>query len=332
MPVLSSSEWDSFLTGYPEAHLLQSGAWGELKSAFDWTPVRIQFGQSGAQVLFRRLPLGFSVAYVPKGPVGDCQAWESLWPELDRVCRQRRAVFLLVEPDASEPLDNDLQAAMQKFGQAAPPIQPRRTVLVDLSGTEEQVLERMKQKTRYNIHLAERKGVVVKQVNDLLGFNTLMKVTGARDGFEVHSLEYYQCVFDLFSPHERCAMLVAEYEGRPLAGLMVFYRGDRAWYFYGASSDEERNRMPSYLLQWEAMRWARRHGCREYDLWGIPDEDEAVLEAHFTDRSDGLWGVYRFKRGFGGRLDRSAGAWQRVYNPLLYRLYQWRMKKRNPGG
>jgi len=79
------------------------------------------------------------------------------------------------------------------------------------------------------------------------------------------------------------------------------------------------------------MRWARQHGCSEYDLWGIPDEEEAVLEAHFTDRSDGLWGVYRFKRGFGGKMDRSVGAWQRVYNPLLFRLYQWRMKNRTAG-
>ena len=113
---------------------------------------------------------------------------------------------------------------------------------------------------------------------------------------------------------------------------MVFYQGWRAWYFYGASSDEERNRMPAYLLQWEAMRWARLHGCREYDLWGVPDEDESVLEANFTGRSDGLWGVYRFKRGFGGKLARSVGAWRRVYNPALYRLYQWRMKNNTQSG
>ena len=329
MPVLLPSEWDSFLTRYPEAHILQTSAWGQLKSAFNWTPVYIRTGQAGAQVLFRRLPLGFSVAYVPKGPLGE--DWESLWPELDRMCRSYHAIFLLVEPDASEPLSDATQLIMRKFGLEAAPIQPRRTVLVDLSGTEEQVLERMKQKTRYNIHLAERKGVVVNQVTDLEKFCALMKVTGARDGFEVHSPEYYRRAFDLFSADQRCALLIAEFEGRPLAGLMVFYLGRRAWYFYGASNDEERNRMPAYLLQWEAMRWARQHGCSEYDLWGIPDEEEAVLEAHFTDRSDGLWGVYRFKRGFGGKMDRSVGAWQRVYNPLLFRLYQWRMKNRTAG-
>jgi len=329
MPVLSVSEWDSFLARYPEAHILQTSAWGQLKSAFNWTPVCIQAGQAGAQVLFRRLPLGFSVAYVAKGPVGI--EWGNLWPELDKVCRRRGAIFLLVEPDASEPLSQELQQTMQGLGMAAFPIQPRRTILVDLSGTEEQVLERMKQKTRYNIHLAERRGVVVNQEDDLDKFYSLMKVTGERDGFEVHSREYYRRAYSLFSSVGRCALLIAEYEGRPLAGLIVFYQGRRAWYLYGASNDEERNRMPAYLLQWEAMRWARQHGCDEYDLWGVPDEEEAVLEAHFTDRSEGLWGVYRFKRGFGGRLERSAGAWQRVYNPLLYRLYQWRMKNRTPG-
>jgi lipid II:glycine glycyltransferase (peptidoglycan interpeptide bridge formation enzyme) len=100
---------------------------------------------------------------------------------------------------------------------------------------------------------------------------------------------------------------------------------------YGASSDVERNRMPTYLLQWAAMRWARDRGCTSYDLWGLPDEDEDVLEANFTERSDGLWGVYRFKRGFGGQVMRAAAAWEKVYQPLLYQLYVWRTGK-GPAG
>jgi lipid II:glycine glycyltransferase (peptidoglycan interpeptide bridge formation enzyme) len=115
--------------------------------------------------------------------------------------------------------------------------------------------------------------------------------------------------------------LLAEHEGRLLAGLVVFGQGDTACYMYGASADEGRYLMPNYLLQWEAMLWARERGCRLYDLWGIPDEDAATLEAHFTERSDGLWGVYRFKRGFGGRVVRAAGAWDLVYAPLRYQLY-----------
>ncbi len=123
-------------------------------------------------------------------------------------------------------------------------------------------------------------------------------------------------------------ILTADFDGAPVAALMVFAFGERAWYFYGASSDRHREHMPTYLLQWEAMRWARQRGCLEYDLWGVPDADEAELENDFLQRSDGLWGVYRFKRGFGGSLRRSLGPWQRVYNPLLYLLYRWWVKRR----
>jgi peptidoglycan pentaglycine glycine transferase (the first glycine) len=106
-----------------------------------------------------------------------------------------------------------------------------------------------------------------------------------------------------------------------LAALMVFAYGKRSWYFYGGSANIHRERMPNYLLQWEAMRWARTQGCTEYDFWGVPDADLETLEAGFTQRTDGLWGVYRFKRGFGGELRRALGPWDRVYQPLLYRLY-----------
>jgi lipid II:glycine glycyltransferase (peptidoglycan interpeptide bridge formation enzyme) len=179
----------------------------------------------------------------------------------------------------------------------------------------------MKQKTRYNIRLAARKEVRVEISSDLETFNRLMEVTGTRDAFGVHSAAYYQKVYERFHPQGEVEILLASYEDIPLAAIMVFARGKRAWYFYGASSDSERNRMPTYLLQWEAIKWAKERGCTEYDLWGVPDADENELETGFTSRSDGLWGVYRFKRGFGGELKRSAGPWDRVYNPALYWLY-----------
>ncbi len=112
---------------------------------------------------------------------------------------------------------------------------------------------------------------------------------------------------------------------------MVFAYGSRAWYFYGASTNQHRHRMPTYLLQWEAMRWARDQGCTEYDLWGVPDEDEHTLEDQFAERSDGLWGVYRFKRGFGGNLRRALGPWDRVYQPVLYTFYRWWVERRQLG-
>jgi lipid II:glycine glycyltransferase (peptidoglycan interpeptide bridge formation enzyme) len=150
-----------------------------------------------------------------------------------------------------------------------------------------------------------------------------MEITGGRDAFGVHSYAYYQRAYDLFHPRGKCELFVAEFEGKPLAAMMVFAHGKRAWYFYGASANEHRERMPTYLVQWEAMRWARAQGCLDYDLWGVPDADEKTLEDNFTSRNDGLWGVYRFKRGFGGRLCRSLDPWDRVYKPGLYTLYRW---------
>ncbi len=210
-------------------------------------------------------------------------------------------------------------------------IQPPRTIIVDIRGSEEDILARMKQKCRYNIRLAEKKGVTVHAWDDLDGFYKMIQVTGGRDGFGVHSLEYYRRAYELFHPTGICELLVAEFENKPLAALMVFGRGKRAWYIYGASDDEERNRMPTYLLQWEAMRWAKTHSCEEYDLWGVPDENESTLEAQFEQRNDGFWGVYRFKRGFGGELKRAAQAMDKVYNPLLYKFYLWRMAGREGG-
>ncbi|HZU86578.1 MAG TPA: peptidoglycan bridge formation glycyltransferase FemA/FemB family protein [Anaerolineaceae bacterium] len=319
MESLTTAAWEQFLTGQPGAHVLQSGAWGELKAGFGWQPLRLQGSEGGAQILLRRLPLGLTIAYLPKGPLG--ADWTSLWPVVHAECRRRRAIFLKLEPDAWQPLPEERQAQLPGFIPAAP-IQPPRTVVVSLLGSEEDWLARMKQKTRYNIRLAQKKDVTVRLCQDVDVFYQLMQVTGERDRFGVHSLEYYRRAYQLFAPSGSCALLLAEYQGRPLAGLMAFRSGARAWYFYGASGNEERERMPTYLLQFEAMRWAASHGCTEYDLWGVPDEEEEILEAQFSDRNDGLWGVYRFKRGFGGMLMRSAGAWDYVYSPLLYRLYQ----------
>jgi lipid II:glycine glycyltransferase (peptidoglycan interpeptide bridge formation enzyme) len=185
----------------------------------------------------------------------------------------------------------------------------------------------MKQKTRYNIRLAEKKEIRIIESNRVDIFNELMHATGERNAFGIHEDCYYQRAYELFKPDGLCTLLLAMYEDNPLAGLMVFKHGKRAWYLYGASNDQERNRMPTYLLQWAAMQWAKRQGCEEYDLWGIPDAPEDVLEKDFTSRNDGLWGVYRFKRGYGGEIKRTAGAWDKVYNTPLYLAYRTYMHK-----
>ncbi len=318
MAELSLSEWKDFLARFPDAHLLQTAEWGELKSAFGWQAVRLVVGDGGAQILFRRLLPGRSMAYIPKGPVG--RPDERFWLEVDHLCRAHGAIFLKVEPDAWEesptpfPLLPGFQASRHN-------IQPRRTILVDLRGEETEILARMKQKCRYNIRLAEKKGVQVRPWDDVEAFHRMMQQTGARNEFGIHSLDYYRLAYRLLHAAGLAELFVAEYEGHPLAALMVGARGRFAWYLYGASSEEERNRMPTYLLQWEAMRWARRRGAAWYDLWGVPDEDPETLEAGFERRTDGLWGVYRFKRGFGGLVRRAAVAQDKPYHSMLYHFY-----------
>jgi lipid II:glycine glycyltransferase (peptidoglycan interpeptide bridge formation enzyme) len=317
MPIVSLSDWSRFLSNHPDAHLLQTGEWGELKSAFGWKPVRLIHAEAGAQLLFRKLPLGFTIGYIPK-----VNPHESLWLEIDSACKRNHAIFLKLEPDCWQDAEpNKLRITNYELRISPHNIQPPRTIIVDIKGSEEEILARMKQKTRYNIRLAEKKGVMVRPWDDIESFHKMMLATGVRDRFGVHSREYYQRAYDLFHAKQMAELLVAEYDGKPLAAIFVARHGDRAYYLYGASTDEARNRMPTYLLQWEAIKWAKSQGCEEYDLWGVPDETEAVLEANFEKRHEGLWGVYRFKRGFGGELKRAAQAMDRVYNPPLYWAY-----------
>jgi lipid II:glycine glycyltransferase (peptidoglycan interpeptide bridge formation enzyme) len=316
MPVVSLAQWNQFLEGDPDTHLLQTGEWGELKSGFGWKPVRLVSAEAGVQILFRKLPLGFSVGYIPKANVDP-----SLWPEIDSESKQNHAIFLKLEPDSWEGANQSPFTNYQSLITSSHNIQPPRTIIVDIGGSEEKILARMKQKTRYNIRLAEKKGISVRCWDDLGSFHRMMLLTGNRDGFGVHSLEYYRRAYELLHPKQMGELLVAEYGGQPLAALFVARNGNRAFYLYGASTGEERNRMPTYLLQWEALKWAKARGSEEYDLWGVPDEDEGTLEANFETHSDGLWGVYRFKRGFGGELKRAVQAMDRVYHPLLYRAY-----------
>jgi lipid II:glycine glycyltransferase (peptidoglycan interpeptide bridge formation enzyme) len=325
MTEVTLAEWNQFLAKFPDAHLLQMGEWGELKKDFGWKPVRIISGNVGVQILFRRLLLRFTIAYMPKVASDQLSVIsEQFWREVDSVCKKNRAIFLKLEPDTwiDEFITHHSSFIISKHN-----IQPPRTITLNINASEEDILAKMKPKCRYNIRLAEKKGVTVRAWDDIAAFHEMMTVTGGRDGFGVHSKEYYQRAYELFHPKGTCELLVAEYEGKPLASLMVFANTKRAWYVYGASNNEERNRMPTYLLQWEAIRWAKAHGCEEYDLWGVPDENEETLEAQFESRHDGLWGVYRFKRGFGGQLKRAAQALDRVYNLPLYKLYVWKVGK-----
>ncbi len=258
------------------------------------------------------------MAYIPMGPIGE--NWSPLLVEIDEYCIQNRIFMLKIEPDGLDPLEVAIK--VPGINPSSQTIQPRRSIVIDLSADNETLLARMKQKTRYNIGLAAKKGVTVQAWGDLAGFHRMMETTGERDTFGIHSLSYYQQAYELFHPDGACELFAAFHDGEVLAAMMVFAAGKRAWYLYGASGNQKRHLMPAYLLQWEAMRWAIARGCTRYDLWGVPDYEEEYLEDHFNDHQAGLWGVYRFKRGFGGSLVRSAGAFDRVYQKSIYSLYQ----------
>jgi lipid II:glycine glycyltransferase (peptidoglycan interpeptide bridge formation enzyme) len=293
---------------------------------------------AGAQVLFRSVTPAFSLAYVPKAPL---VVWKNeaqvkvLLESLHYLCRSRRSIMLKIEPNV---FDRDaLRETIVSYGFTVSPypVQPPRTILVDITPGEEAILAAMKQKTRYNIRLAARKGVTIRlgTEDDLPTFYRLLQITSQRDGFGIHSLDYFRAVVELFAP-DRAALLMAEVHEDPAACLMVLVHRSTAYYLFGASGNAYRKEMPTYLLQWEAMRWAKAHGCDSYDLWGVPDADESVLEAEFETRSGdsaGLWGVYRFKRGFGGRVVRAEGAFDFVYNQPAYWAYQKWMNRSRKG-
>lgn len=348
------ADWDAFVERRADGHALQTSAWAMLKSRFGWSAGRVAVLEgnrvvAGASVLFRRLPLGLAtLAYVPKGPLID---WDNplhvsaLWEGLDALCRDRHAFALKLEPD----LVDDERRTTNDKGRLPPPnlcpssfvlrpsspIQPRRTILLDLTKTEEELLAGMNQSTRRNIRLAARRGVVVREgtPDDLPTFYSLMQTTGERDRFGIHSFDYYRAAFELFVPRGWARLFVAEVheaglEPVPAAAIMVLALGHKAWYMYGASGNEHRERKPNHALQWEAIRWAKSRGCTTYDLWGIPDEDQVALESKFQDEDSGLWGVYRFKRGFGGRVVRYVGALDRVYNTWVYRVFLFALQRR----
>lgn len=334
----SPEAWDAYLKTRQDAHVLQSARWGQLKSAFGWEAVRLVLADddrsihAGAQLLLRPLPLHLGkLAYLPMGPYcDDPETYAALWQSIHRTARQHGARFLKWEPGLYLDETNAPDPATMGFRESVQTVQPPRTVLLDINTDDDAIMGRMNQGTRRKVRQGYKKGVRFfhGERDDVEHFGELMQTTGSRNAFSVHSTDYYQMAYDLFVSHGDGALILAEHDGDLLAGLMVFAAGETTWYFYGASSDVKRNLMATYGIQWEAIQWAKAQGCRYYDLWGVPDEDEATLEAHFQERTDGLWGVYGFKRGFGGTVMRSLGTWDYVYNPPVYAAYRAALRLR----
>lgn len=324
----TAAAWDAFVLAHPRAHPLQLSAWGTLKGAFGWHTQRVALTQrdqivAGAQLLFRRLPLRLGkLAYLPFGGyVSDATQWPALWDAVKQVAKRKGAAFLKWEPGLylQDPLPD---VAQWRFKVSPQTIQPPRTIVLDISDDDEAILARMNQGTRRKIRKSLKSDIhyYEARADDVATFTRLMNTTGDRKDFGVHDPAYYRMAYELFVP-QHAALILAEHEGEPLAGVMVFAAGDTAQYLYGASSNNKRNLAAGYGVQWQAIRWAKARGCRYYDMWGVPDADAETLEAHFQERSDGLWGPYGMKRGFGGQVVRSAGAWDVVYNQVVYNAY-----------
>ena len=296
------------------------------------------------QILRNGFAARLSILYAPKGPLLD---WtnESLrnrvLNDLQSFARKQGAIFLKIDPDVvlgmgipdseENVIDDNGQVVISELKRrgweySSDQIQFKNTVLIDLHPSEEELLTRMKQKTRYNIRLAEKKNVAVR-VGTLKDLGLLYKMyaeTSVRDGFVIRDENYYKTVWELFMANGQSPVsssqlqvpfaepLIAEVDGEPVAAIFVFYFAGRAYYVYGMSRNVHREKMPTYLLQWEAIKRAKSNGCAAYDLWGAPE---------VFDESDSMWGVYRFKEGLGGKVVRTLGAWDFAPGPFWYKMY-----------
>ncbi len=352
--------WNELIASLPLPHLLQTWEWSQVKAKFGWQALPFVWlsqppegskpsGGSiaaAAMILERSIPVsGFarrmSVLYIPKGPNldwNDIPLRARVLDDLQAFARRRGAIFVKLDPDV--PLGMGVpgseDARDDSGGQAArsellrrgwifsrEQIQFRNTVLIDLTPTEDELLARMKQKTRYNVRLAQKKGVTVRagRAEDFPLLYRMYAETSVRDSFLIRGEDYYQTVWRIFdqssiinrqSSVPLSEPLIAEVDGQPVAAVSIFYFAGQAVYLFGMSRDVHREKMPNFLLQWEAMRRAKALGCKTYNLWGAPNE---------FNESDGLWGVFRFKEGLGGYVLRAIGAWDFTPSPLLYRMY-----------
>jgi len=270
-----------------------------------------------AQVLLRRLPLGLTVAYAPRGPLAVGPLAEAI-AALRRALGRHLCVAFVCDPEV--PDSDDLVRAARGAG-ARPStvyVQPRRTLLLDPHIDPETLLAQMRKKTRQYIRKAERAGVITEQTADLARFHRLLRVVGERDGFAVHSLEYFERLRDGFG--ERLHVLMARVGGDDVGALMLARLDDRAWELYGGWSGTHAEERPFYLLKWRAIQSMRLHGVSRYDMWGLTDRP--------GDTADPLAGVENFKLGFGGAVVTWIGMLEAPVRRWLYPLWQLAGRRR----
>ena len=323
--------FNNFVEHAPKSHILQSWEWGEVKGQGEWIPYRLLVENevkepvAAISILARRIPvLGKLIFYAPRGPVGDWhnqELMDFLFGEVRKLAQEKGAIFLKIDPDVSTE-DTDLVEYFSTRGFTATSkaegfegIQPKFVFRLDLIPDKDTLLANLHSKTRYNLRLAERKGVEIKEncgKEDLPVFYKLLKETTERDNFLVRSYRYFADMWDCLAPSGHLQLFLAYYQGEPIAGTLAYLFGDKAWYIYGASSNAHRNVMPNYLLQWSMIKWAKDNNCKLYDFRGVSGD---------LSEDNPLYGLYRFKKGFNGTFTEFVGEYDLVFSPFYYWLW-----------
>lgn len=272
-------------------------------------------------ILIRKVPFFGNLMYVPRGPIGDIHNEQILFEltnKMKEVAKKYRAFVIIIEPNIKKE-DKEFESLARKLGykinstavKFEQEIQARHNFRLNLSNkTEDEIFKNLAQKTRYNVRLAIKKGVIVKEKNEegIDEFYKLMQETGKRDNFRTRPKEYFQKILREF-PYET-KIYIAYYEKEPISAIMPILYGNKMWYLYGASSNKYRNLMSTYLLQWEMIKLAIKNNCKIYDFRGVSMEN---------GKEDGL---YRFKKGFGGDFVELIGEIYIPFKPIKYFFYK----------
>jgi lipid II:glycine glycyltransferase (peptidoglycan interpeptide bridge formation enzyme) len=284
-------------------------------------------------VIRRRLAPFISFAYVPWGPLIPAEfnlddkeksrVTSDLAKALHHLLPKDTAFIRFDPPWYSEGAETPAPVLFAPFSRSGADIQPPDTVILNLDDSEEAILDAMKPKWRYNIRLAEKKGVTIRRADEegLETFYNLFQTTAKRDGIAIHGIEYYKTLFshcksypdsDYPDPAQHISLYLAEHEGEAISSVIVLFRGKEAVYLYGASADHKRNLMAPYALQWQAIRDTKAANCSSYDFFGIPPNE---------DPNHPMAGLYRFKTGFGGKIIHRPGSWDYIYRPVMRKLF-----------
>ena len=331
----SKKAYKKFLEEHERCNFQQSLEWAEIKKP-NWTPEVILAEDEENNiigslcVLIRKMPIFGNIMYSSRGPVcniHDIAVMKQLTDGAKELAKKYNAMALRIEPDI-ESEDQVFRDVVTNLGYKIKDdakdfkdeIQPRYVFRLDIKGkSEEEIMAGFHQKWRYNIRLATKKGVEVKEGTreDLKDFHKIMLETGNRDGFITRPLEYFEKMYDNMVPTGHMKLLMAYYEGKPISGVIPIFYGNKTWYLYGASSNQHRNLMPNYLLQWEMIKMAIARKDDMYDFRGVSG---VVAERHPQ------YGLYRFKKGFGAKFTEFIGEIYIPYKPLTYKLYKFSEK------